>query len=158
MASLEVFYGTPELSFYKIINYYEVREVYTNHDYEPGAINRDNIIKDLLAEKNIAFKSYKDQVIIEKDEVLKDDGTPYTVYSPYSRKWKSVFTDFYDKSYPTKKYHDNFFRQKNKYIPSLDEMGFQKTDQNFPSEHPGHELRKHKTNTRDFPQLVDTHS
>ncbi len=155
-SSLEVFYDIPEQIFGKIINDYKVRAIYTNHDYEPYAIKRDDIIKDLLAEKNIGFKSYKDQVIFEKDEVLKDDGKPYTVYSPYSRKWKSVFTDFYDKSYPTKKYHDNFFKQKNKHIPSLEEMGFQETDKKFPSENPGDELIKHYNKTRDFPAIDGT--
>ncbi len=155
-SSLEVFYGTPEQIFGKIINDYKVREVYTNHDYEPYAINRDNIIKDLLAEKSIAFKSYKDQVIFEKDEVLKDDGKPYTVYSPYSRKWKSIFTAFYDKSYPTKKYYGNFFKQKNKRIPSLEAMGFQETDKKFPSKSPADELIKHYSKTRDFPAIDGT--
>jgi deoxyribodipyrimidine photo-lyase len=155
-SSLEVIYGTPEQIFYKIINDYKVRAVFTNHDYEPYAIKRDQAIKDILEEKNIGFISYKDQVIFEKDDVLKDDGKPYTVYSPYSRKWKSIFTDLHGKPYPTKKYYDNFFKQKHKRIPSLEEMGFQETDKKYPSQNPGDELIKHYDRTRDFPAIDGT--
>ena len=99
-SSLEVYFGTPEEAFEKLISDYDVQTVFTNHDYELYAIERDERIKNLLTEKDIAFITYKDQVIFEKDEVLKDDGKPYTVYTPYSRKWKAMLTDFYIKSYP----------------------------------------------------------
>ena len=103
-SSLEVFYGTPEQAFKKLFREYDIQIVFTNHDYEPYAIERDGLIKILLAQKNIGFKSYKDQVIFEKDEVLKEDGKPYTVYTPYSKKWKDSLTGFYIKAYPVKKY------------------------------------------------------
>ncbi len=108
---LKVFYGTPEQAFEKLFREYDIQMVFTNHDYEPYAIERDGLIKNLLAQKNIGFKSYKDQVIFEKDEVLKEDGKPYTVYTPYSKKWKDMLTGFYIKSYPVKKYVKNFFKQ-----------------------------------------------
>ena len=41
-----------------------------------------------LKNSGIAFIGSKDHVIFEKDEVLKNDGGPYTVFTPYSRKWK----------------------------------------------------------------------
>ncbi|MDQ2863194.1 MAG: deoxyribodipyrimidine photo-lyase, partial [Bacteroidota bacterium] len=137
--SLEVYYGTPEDVFKKLLKEYEVHAVYTNHDYEPYAIGRDKLIKQLLASKNIGFKTYKDQVIFEKDEVLKDDGKPYTVYTPYSRKWKDALTDFYIKPYPVEKYLENFYNQSPRRIPSLDSMDFKEADKKFPSKHPGEE-------------------
>jgi deoxyribodipyrimidine photo-lyase len=82
----------------------------------------------LLSEKNIEFKTYKDQCVFEKNEVIKDDGKPYTVFTPYSRKWKSKLTPFYYKPYPTKKYFKNFFKQDYKLLFSLESLGFKKTD------------------------------
>jgi len=154
--SLEVYYGTPQEIFKKLIKEYDVQVVYTNHDYEPYAIERDSIIKKLLAEKNIDFKTYKDQVIFEKEEVLKDDGKPYTVYTPYCRKWKDTLTDFYLTSYPVEKYFKNFFNQSSQRIPSLKSMGFEETDKDFPSKEPCDELIKHYNKTRDLPALNGT--
>ncbi len=155
-SSLEVYYGTPEETFEKLISDYDVQTVFTNHDYELYAIERDGRIKNLLAKKNIDLKTYKDQVIFEKDEVLKDDGKPYTVYTPYSRKWKAMVTDFYIKSYPVEKYYKNFFKQSPRSIPSLGSMGFKATGKSFPSKNPGEDLLKHYHETRDFPGIEGT--
>ncbi len=155
-SSLAVFYGTPEQVFKKLFQEYDIQTVFTNHDYEPYAIERDSLIKNLLAEKNINFQSYKDQVIFEKDEVLKDDGKPYTIYTPYSKKWKATLTDFYIKSYPVEKYDTNLFKQNQRGIPSLVSMGFKNTDKNFPSKNPGEELIKNYEKTRNFPATEGT--
>ena len=155
-SSLEVYFGTPEEAFEKLISDYDVQTVFTNHDYELYAIERDERIKNLLAKKNIDLKTYKDQVIFEKDEVLKDDGKPYTVYTPYSRKWKAMLTDFYIKSYPAEKYYKNFFKQSPQSIPSLGSMGFKATGKSFPSKNPGEDLLKHYDETRDFPGIEGT--
>jgi len=155
-SSLEVYFGTPEEAFEKLISDYDVQTVFTNHDYELYAIERDERIKNLLAKKNIDLKTYKDQVIFEKDEVLKDDGKPYTVYTPYSRKWKAMLTDFYIKSYPAEKYYKNFFKQSPQSIPSLGSMGFKATGKSFPSKNPGEDLLKHYHETRDFPGIEGT--
>jgi len=155
-SSLEVYFGTPEEAFEKLISDYDVQTVFTNHDYELYAIERDERIKNLLTEKDIAFITYKDQVIFEKDEVLKDDGKPYTVYTPYSRKWKAMVKDFYIKSYPVEKYYKNFFKQSPRSIPSLGSMGFKATGKSFPSKNPGEDLLKHYDETRDFPGIEGT--
>src|SRR5664279_1559684 len=110
-SSLEVLHATPEAAFKKLLQDYDVQAVFTNHDYEPYAIERDDLIKNLLDQKSIKLISYKDQVIFEKDEVMKEDGKPYTVFTPYSNKWKRLLTDFYYKSYPVHKYAKNFFKQ-----------------------------------------------
>jgi len=154
--SLEVYYGTPENVFKKLLKEYDVQIVYTNHDYEPYAITKDELIKELLAKKNIGFKDYKDQVIFEKNEVLKDDGKPYTIYTPYSRRWKDTLTDFYTTSYPVEKYFKNFYKQFPRIIPSLHSMGFKETNKKFPSKSPEDELIKHYNQTRDFPAINGT--
>ena len=89
--SLAVFHGTPYEVFTKLIEENKVKTVYTNHDYEPYARKRDLELNLLFKEKNIEFKTSKDQVIFEKSDVVKDDGTPYVVYTPYSNKWKDNF-------------------------------------------------------------------
>lgn len=155
-SSLAVFYGTPEQVFKKLFQEYDIQTVFTNHDYEPYAIERDSLIKNLLAEKNINFQSYKDQVIFEKDEVLKDDGKPYTIYTPYSKKWKATLNDFYIKPYAVDKYDTNFFWQNPLRIPSLVSMGFKEINKNFPSKNPDEELIKNYNKTRDFPAIEGT--
>ena len=155
-SSLEVYYGFPGEIFKKLIKEYDVQTVFANHDYEPYAIERDVLIKEFLSKQNISFKTYKDQVIFEKDEVLKEDGKPYTVYTPYSRKWKAMLTDFYINSYPVQKYHTNFFKQNPRRIPQLDFMGFKETDKNFPPKNPGEELIKNYDKTRNFPGIEGT--
>ena len=89
--SLAVFYGKPEDIFKKLISENSIKTIFTNHDYEPYARKRDLGLFQLFSEHTIEFKTSKDQVIFEKNEVAKDDGTPYVVYTPYSNKWKENF-------------------------------------------------------------------
>lgn len=155
-STLHVLHGTPEECYKQLIKEYDVTAVYTNHDYEPYAGERDKKIADYLASNNIAFYSFKDQVIFEKDEVLKDDGMPYTVYTPYSKKWKQKLNEFYLKPYPTEKYFDAFLKQKAIAIPSLEDIGFKKTDVNIPSEKLNESVAKDYHNTRDIPSIHGT--
>ena len=155
-SSLEVFYNKPEDVFKKLLQDYDVLSVFTNHDYEPYAIERDEVIKNLLTQKNIEFKSFKDHVIFEKDEVLKDDGKPYTVYTPYSNKWKTILADFYLEAYPVKKYFKNLYKQPPQRIPTLEEIGFIETGKNFAPKKPAKGLIKNYHQTRDFPDIEGT--
>ena len=82
-----MYLGNPKAVFESLLKKFKIKSVYTNHDYEPYATERDKSIKSFLEKKNVTYKSFKDQVIFEKDEVVKDDGNPYKVYTPYSRKW-----------------------------------------------------------------------
>jgi deoxyribodipyrimidine photo-lyase len=89
--SIAVFHGNPLEVFIKLLNENQIKTVFTNHDYEPYARKRDVELYKLFKENNIEFKTSKDQVIFEKSDVVKDDGTPYVVYTPYSNKWKDNF-------------------------------------------------------------------
>ncbi len=131
-SSLLVLHGGAEQAWGSILKDYVVKTVYTNHDYEPYAKNRDEAIGKLLNKHSTDFKTYKDQVIFEKDEVIKDDGKPYTVYTPYQRKWYQALTPFYLKSYPSEKYLDNTVKTPDLKMPSLKEIGFEKNRVNFP--------------------------
>jgi len=155
-STLDVRYGYPAEVWEKLITDYNIEIVFTNHDYEPYAKKRDDEIAGILRSRNISFQSYKDQVIFEKDEVMKDDGKPYTVFTPYSRRWKSILNDFYLSSYPNKKYFLNFFKQKKIKIPSLEEMSFKAAEQKFPSEEFKDEIIKHYKEQRDYPAIEGT--
>lgn len=155
-SSLQVFYSTPKGAFEKLLAAYNIDKVFTNHDYESYAKERDIIIEKLLKSKGASFYTFKDQVIFEKDEVIKDDGKPYTVFTPYSRKWKAVLTDFYFKAYPTKKYFKNFFKQDPKRIPSLSSMGFRDIKTSFPSKELNKELVSKYQEQRDYPGMHGT--
>ena len=155
-STLEVYYGYPEQVFRHLIKKYDVQQVFTNHDYEPYARERDAGIRHLLYETQVPFHTYKDQVIFEKDEVVKDDGKPYTVFTPYSKRWKATLTDFYLKSYPTKKYYKHFYQQPPGDIPTLKSMGFQEVDKPYPANRMKEELIKKYKEQRDIPSIHGT--
>ena len=156
-SSLCIKIGKPIEVYKQLVKEYDIKEVYTNHDYEPYAKIRDENIKAFLEEKDIAFKTFKDQVIFEKDEVLKDDGAPYVVYTPYSKKWKDALKPFYLKSYPTEKYFSNFYKTKHLDFPTYEEIGFEpNTNPHIPSDEIPKDIIKNYEETRDFPAKEGT--
>jgi deoxyribodipyrimidine photo-lyase len=155
-SSLEVYYGTPKEVYKELLAKYKIEKVFANHDYEPYALERDLKIAKLLKEHQGSLLTFKDQVLLEKTEVMKDDGSPYTVFTPYSRKWKSTLTDFHLKVYPTKRYFKNFFKQSPCQIPSLNAMGFVAVEKPFPSKSLKEELIKKYAEQRNFPAINGT--
>ena len=155
-STLDVRYGTPIDIYRQLLNEYDIEKVFTNHDYEPYAKERDTAIEKLLKEHGTGFHTFKDQVILEKEEVLKDDGKPYTIFTPYSRKWKATLTEFHLKSYANKKYYSRFYKQPERKIISLENMGFQSVGQAFPGkEWIGQIIRNYKEQ-RDIPSIKGT--
>ena len=150
-SSLEVYHGKPALIIKELLLKYTIEKVFINHDYEPYALKRDKEIKLVLAGAGAELLTDKDQVIFEKDEVLKEDKTPYTVFTPYSRKWKNKLNDFFLKPYPTEKYFSHFYKQKPVKIPSLKDIGFEKTDDIFPSKQLREDIILKYKSTRNFP-------
>ena len=117
--------GNPLDVFKSLLTEWEVAEVYANHDYEPYGIQRDEQIETLLQTKNIAFKSYKDQVMVEKSEVVKADGKPYTVYTPFKNKWlQHIDLNAVEPVFNPPK--SNWYKSKGRLL-SLKEMGFEKS-------------------------------
>jgi deoxyribodipyrimidine photo-lyase len=149
--SLQVFYGSPSDIFKTLFDKYEPGKVFTNHDYEPYALERDDEVAAILKSQGIEFITYKDQVIFEKDEIVKDNQTPYTVFTPYSNRWKQKLNDFYLSPYPTEKYFSNFYKQHPLPIPSLESIGFLAVQQPFPAKSLQEEIIKKYGDTRDFP-------
>ena len=155
-STLDVRYGFPIETWKQLTQDYKIENVYTNHDYEPYARSRDEEVAKFLKANGILFHSFKDQVIFEKGEVLKDDGRPYTVFTPYSRKWKAALNNFYVSSYPTEKFFFNFFRQKEKEIPSLAQINFKATNRVFPIKNWRTEMIKQYKEQRDYPAVDGT--
>ncbi|MDI9875665.1 cryptochrome/photolyase family protein [Flectobacillus rivi] len=155
-SSLLVKYGTPETVFPELVSTYDIEAVYTNHDFESYAIGRDNMVHEYLQSEGIEFRTFKDHVIFEKNEVLSGSKTPYTVFTPYSRKWKETLNDFYVKSYPTEKYFSNFSKINLPDSPSLESMGFLPVGMSFPVKEVKDLLVKNYAEKRDFPAILGT--
>ena len=150
-SSLARFYGTPEEVFNQLTTNFEVKEVYTNHDYEPYARERDQKIAEFLTQKNIRFQTYKDQVIFEKDDILKKDGNPYVVYTPYKNKWKELFHTDMIQSVATEQYLGNTVKDINFPIITLAEMGFEPSIIKVPVFDVSPTLIDNYEDTRNFP-------
>jgi deoxyribodipyrimidine photo-lyase len=155
-SGLQVYYDTPIQAFNRLVNEYDVANVYTNTDYEPYATTRDTEISDFLSERNIAFNSFKDHVIFEKDEIVKDDGGEYKVFTPYSRTWKAKLNDNHSKSFPVEEYFQNLFIHEAQDIILLSEMGFEPSSIKIPSSHIDEDILETYGKERDYPALEST--
>jgi len=154
-SDLLVKYGMPEEVWPELLKDYDIKEVYTNHDYEPYARERDHNAAEFLISEKIIFKTFKDQVIFERGEILKADQTPYTVFTPFYKQWLAKLNDFYIKPYPTKKYFKNIFKTKPLSLPGLKEMGFEESKLDFPKIDYQNKLNDY-AKERDFPALDGT--
>lgn len=124
--SLAVFFGEPIAIIENLITENNIKSLYANRDYEPYARQRDKAIYELLQSQNIEFKSFKDQMIFEKSEVTKDDGLPYVVFTPYSRKWKENFKKNQLQFYASEAYLDNIVAHNYPFL-SLEQIGFERS-------------------------------
>lgn len=151
-SSLLVLNGNPVEIFKNI----SPKAVYTNHDYEPYARNRDEQVKKILASKGVVFKTFKDQVIFEKEEVIKDDGKPYTIFTPYSKKWKSKLEEATFKSFDNEKYFSHFLKTEPLPFPSLKEIGFTESVIQFPERLVKKSIIEQYDKQRNFPAIAGT--
>ena len=99
--------GDPIDIISKLIIKLKIKEIYLNKDYEPYARDRDDKIEKLCVDNNVSYNSFKDHVIFEEDQIVKKDGTPYVVYTPYSRKWIEKFQSNQLDSYPSEQNLEN---------------------------------------------------
>lgn len=154
-SDLKVYKGIPEKIFKELIDK-GLTGIYTNRDYEPVAIKRDKDIYDLCIENNIDFIAKKDQVIFDRHEILKSDDSPYTVYTPYSKKWKELLSDFYLKPYPVSEYLHNLRQSTPEKLIPLSDIGFEEVP--IPSTVPQIDtgIIESYDETRDFPAIQGT--
>ncbi len=147
---IKIYYGKPLNVFKELTNDYQVEAVFCNEDYEPSAIRRDLEIETFLNENNIDFKTYKDQVHFHKDDILKSDGTPYTIYTPFSKQWLIKYNEQEIEFYPSAKLLDRFIDVDKQEI-SLEKIGFEKTDYQFKAPEISSAILKTYHETRNFP-------
>ncbi len=151
-SSLALYHGKPESVFETLLKEYDVQGVYTNHDYEPYAKERDKKMGAFLKRKEVEFKTFKDQVIFEKDEVVKGDGDPYVVYTPYKNKWKAHFkADEHLTIHYTSQYMDNLIEHSRLPNVSLADMGFETSSILVPEYSVTPTLIENYEKTRNFP-------
>jgi deoxyribodipyrimidine photo-lyase len=154
-SGIRVEYGKPLEVWKKLLKEdLKISAVYTNRDYEPYALERDTQVRTLLTEKGIEFLDFKDQVIFEKREVAKDDGKPYVVFTPYSRRWKALFQKTGMKAYLCG--DEGFHQWKGRALPSLAALGFRRAEFEFPSAQINRKLIQTYDKTRDLPAVVGT--
>lgn len=128
-SSIAMYHDKPLDIFKQLIEEYNIKTVFTNHDYEPYAKARDAEIEALLSKHEIAFRTFKDQVIFEKNEVVKSNGDPYVVYTPYMKTWKAHFKNHDLKIYYTNEYLDNVVKHSRLPNLGLSDMGFTTSNQ-----------------------------
>lgn len=157
-SELWVYYGEPSEIIPKIAEELNCSSVYFNNDYEPYALQRDQEIQLSLNNIKIEFIGNKDHVIFEKNEVLKDDGKPYTIFTPYSRKWKANLKEEDLREYSIEKYSGNLVqKQQEKALITLEEMGFEsKVLHEFPDRIAKNEILKNYHLSRNFPAVKGT--
>jgi len=82
----------------------DVDAVFTNHDDEPEALERDARVRTVLAVSRRAFHTYKDHTVFERDELLTQSGTPYSVFTPYKNAWLRKVDAFYLGAYSVRRH------------------------------------------------------
>lgn len=155
-STLLVLYDNPLDAFKKMNQQYEIQAIYFNHDYEPYALDRDKKIIDYFTKQNIPVFTFKDQVFFEKEEIVKNDDRPYTVYTPYAKKWKEKFFQQKIPSYPSEKKLSNLHKTASLSIPSIQDIGFNPINFDFPEKVIQRETINHYHKTRDIPSLMGT--
>ena len=155
-SSLKVLHDKPLEAFRILADEFPIGAVFTNRDYEPYAIQRDKEIELFLNDKGIEFHTFKDQVIFEHDEVLKDDGTPYTVFTPFSKKWKQKLENKEIPEFPSQNHLNGLIKIEPFSIPTLQELGFEQSKIKVPDFDISEKLIEDYAEKRDLPALDAT--
>ena len=152
-SDLKVYYGDP-LSIYKdIISKYNVKSIYTNTDYEPYALARDHSVRDLIEQSGGSFHDFKDHVIYERQEILSNSDKPYTVFTPYKKKWLARLEEYGLEQYPSEKHLDQLAQVDSETMISLEQMNFTRSTITIPSSTVNQGTIKNYDKTRNFPGL-----
>ena len=122
--------GKPVEVWKALLEEFDIAAVYTNKDYEPYARIRDKAVYDLLEEQGIVLHRIKDQVVFEEREVVKKDGKPYTVYTPYKKVWLRQFDP--KGVAPIEEVPWEGFYQHQFEFPSLADIGFERSSIEVP--------------------------
>ena len=121
-SSIKCLKGKPIDVWSQLIKEFDIVSVFANEDYEPYGIKRDRMVQQFLSEHHIKFSLYQDQVIFSKNEVIKKDLTPYTVYTPYKNKWLELYADKKKTNYAVESW--NGFAKIKIEFPSISSLNF----------------------------------
>ena len=122
-----------------------VDAVFANHDYEPAAMDRDAAVAHDLADRGISFVTTRDQVIFERDEVRSLAGKPFSVFTPYKNAWLKALTPARVAAHPVARLAAALARPPralDQGLPSLEAMGFARTNLRGPGRAPGNGRRR----------------
>ena len=155
-SSIAMFHGEPAIVYKNLLEKYNIDTVFTNRDYEPYAKERDDKIEQLLNDNTIKFKTFKDQVIFEQNEVTKKDGLPYVVYTPYMKVWKEQFKTHTLDFYYTSSFLKNLIQDKELPNLTLSDIGFTKSNQKIKKHIVTPALIQNYEDTRNFPAQDST--
>lgn len=155
-SSLKIFNCTPEEAFQKLIAEYDVKEVFTNRDYEPSAIARDQAIEIFLKNNGTTFYSFKDQVIFEKEEITTGSNNPYKVFTPYSKSWREKYKQGDYSPLPDLSEHKNWHKTEPLLLPSLEDLGFEESSIKIPNKNIDKSQLKNYDERRDYPAINGT--
>lgn len=154
--TLLIEHGTPEVVWQRLAEQYDITAVTANHDHEPYAIQRDEAVGMLLKAKGIAFRTFKDISIFERNEVVKEDGLPYTVFTPFGRKWKAHLTSEHTRPFPSEAQLGRLWKTAPLPMPSLADIGFEVTDLQIPPATVPGAILKNYAETRNLPGIAGT--
>lgn len=155
-SGIATYYGEPEVVYKQLLSNFTIDTIFTNNDYEPYAVSRDKKIKTLLNSNNIDFRAFKDHVIFEKDDIVKDDGQPYKVYTPYSKKWLKTFKVKGLTFFPSEKELNNTLKSVTYPNLSIKDIGFTSTSGKIKEYTINKHLISKYEDTRNFPAKATT--
>ncbi len=150
-SAMHAFYNNVEDVFSHLVNEFNIDTVYFNADYEPEAIKRDELVKKFLAENSVQCSEFHDQLIHKPGTILKSDGKPYTIFTPFSKVWKQALNDKSFFNFPSEDLLSNFIKTEKKSIIELKQMGFDFDSSVVKSLHIDTDRIKNYDETRNFP-------
>ncbi len=155
-STILVTYGRPLDVFKSLIEKYHICSVYCNRDYEPYTNYRDMEVERLLKMNRTEFITYKDHVLFEKEELVKKDGKPYTIFTPYKNRFLEKLNLDLVRANKTSQYFHNFIRMKPLTILPFESLGFTKVELSYPPKSLTQSLLENYQNNRDFPEREGT--
>jgi deoxyribodipyrimidine photo-lyase len=151
-STLVILQGDPERIFEEL----RPGHLFANEDYEPYARSRDSRVKAIVHRFGGSFTLYKDHVVLAPEEVLKQDGTPYTVFTPYARAWRQKFVEGMPAGLPSENHLHNLQTTPPLPAPTLRSIGFERSTQQFPSKELKSRILTNYHLHRDYPALEGT--
>ncbi|MGM5632042.1 deoxyribodipyrimidine photo-lyase [Apibacter raozihei] len=153
--SIALLSGSPIDCFKKLCDSYSIESVYCNEDYEPYGLERDKEIEEFLKSKKISFKKFQDHVICNPNEVFKKDGSPYTIYTPYSKQWKSTVSEKKIETYSSESLLKNCINHNTQQL-NIDKLGFKLSSINPPELNLSSSIITNYKKNRDYPSMSAT--